>query len=296
MGSGAVLRRICRGPIHRENSLPALPWDGRDRRPSQVPVAVARRVLRISRQDYYQWLNGPVSQCDWDDAHAINALREIHQNSENWSRTRVHAYVQQRRRGCRQSPWKAQSLMKPSSVSQANATSVASSPSTATLALRSMSTSLVSFRNPTNYIAHSLLASGGFRPNYTYNREEPVIGAEQRRSLTMCLTLGRWGTCPTDLPRITLVCLDGVSGRPDGLAFAVKRFSSAWQPTGCYVDDVSKSKLGGHGSEHLVAHLSVHRRRPGGQLLCPRRRDRRCCRIPDDGPFCPLNCTFHGER
>ena len=45
-----------------------------------MPGAVARRVLRISRQDYYQWLNGPVSQCDWDDAHAINALREIHED------------------------------------------------------------------------------------------------------------------------------------------------------------------------------------------------------------------------
>lgn len=46
----------------------------------RVPVAVTCRVLKISRQGYYQWLAEPVSQRDWDDAHAINALREIHED------------------------------------------------------------------------------------------------------------------------------------------------------------------------------------------------------------------------
>jgi transposase InsO family protein len=43
-----------------------------------VPVAVACRVLGLSRQGYYQWLADPVSQRDWDDAHAIDALLDIH--------------------------------------------------------------------------------------------------------------------------------------------------------------------------------------------------------------------------
>jgi putative transposase len=32
-----------------------------------------------STQGYYKWLKGPVCQRDWDDAHVINALREIHE-------------------------------------------------------------------------------------------------------------------------------------------------------------------------------------------------------------------------
>ena len=46
----------------------------------RVPVAVACRVLKLSRQAYYQWLAEPFSQRDWDDAHAINALRELHED------------------------------------------------------------------------------------------------------------------------------------------------------------------------------------------------------------------------
>jgi len=45
----------------------------------RMPVAVACRVLRISRQGYYQWLTEPVRQPDFDDAHAISALRDIHE-------------------------------------------------------------------------------------------------------------------------------------------------------------------------------------------------------------------------
>ncbi|GAB3683940.1 hypothetical protein GCM10027597_32360 [Saccharopolyspora tripterygii] len=35
-------------------------------------------MLGISRQAYYQWESNPISQCDWDDAHLINAALEIH--------------------------------------------------------------------------------------------------------------------------------------------------------------------------------------------------------------------------
>ena len=48
--------------------------------PIRVPVAVACRVLGLSTQGYYKWLKDPVSQRDWDDAHAINTLREIHED------------------------------------------------------------------------------------------------------------------------------------------------------------------------------------------------------------------------
>lgn len=44
----------------------------------QVPVAVALRVLGLSRQGYYQWLNDPISQRDWDDAHLIDKLYDLH--------------------------------------------------------------------------------------------------------------------------------------------------------------------------------------------------------------------------
>lgn len=48
--------------------------------PVRVPVAVACGVLGLSRQGYYQWCKDPVSQRDWDDAHAITALRDIHED------------------------------------------------------------------------------------------------------------------------------------------------------------------------------------------------------------------------
>ncbi len=46
----------------------------------RVPVAVACRVLKLSTQGYYKWLKEPVSQRDWDDAHAIDALLDIHED------------------------------------------------------------------------------------------------------------------------------------------------------------------------------------------------------------------------
>ncbi|TSD65783.1 transposase [Aeromicrobium piscarium] len=46
--------------------------------PVRVPVAVACRVLGLSPQGYYQWLKDPVSQRDYDDAHLIDVLLEVH--------------------------------------------------------------------------------------------------------------------------------------------------------------------------------------------------------------------------
>ena len=46
--------------------------------PIRVPVAVKCRMLNLSTQGYYKWLKNPVCQRDWDDAHAIDALLDIH--------------------------------------------------------------------------------------------------------------------------------------------------------------------------------------------------------------------------
>ena len=46
--------------------------------PIRVPVAVACRVLGLSTQGYYKWLREPVCQRDWDDAHLIDILYDLH--------------------------------------------------------------------------------------------------------------------------------------------------------------------------------------------------------------------------
>lgn len=46
----------------------------------RVPVAVAFRILGFSTRGYYKWLNSPVSQRDFDDAHVIKALQDIHRD------------------------------------------------------------------------------------------------------------------------------------------------------------------------------------------------------------------------
>jgi putative transposase len=43
-----------------------------------VPVAVACRVLGLSTKGYYKWLKAPVSARDWDDAHVIDVVLDIH--------------------------------------------------------------------------------------------------------------------------------------------------------------------------------------------------------------------------
>ena len=36
------------------------------------------RVLKFAKQPYYRWLQEPVSQREWDDAHLINAALDVH--------------------------------------------------------------------------------------------------------------------------------------------------------------------------------------------------------------------------
>ncbi len=46
--------------------------------PIRVPVAVACRVLGLSTPGYYKWLKDPVCHRDWDDAHLIDVLYDLH--------------------------------------------------------------------------------------------------------------------------------------------------------------------------------------------------------------------------
>ncbi len=46
--------------------------------PTASGVAVTCRVLGFSKQAFYNWLANPVTQRDWDDAHLIEAARQIH--------------------------------------------------------------------------------------------------------------------------------------------------------------------------------------------------------------------------
>lgn len=43
-----------------------------------IPVAVACRVLRFSKQAFFKWRAAPVSRRDWDDAHLTNAAIDAH--------------------------------------------------------------------------------------------------------------------------------------------------------------------------------------------------------------------------
>jgi putative transposase len=43
-----------------------------------VPVTVTCRVLGFSRQAFYAWDANPVSDRDWDDAHLVNAILDVH--------------------------------------------------------------------------------------------------------------------------------------------------------------------------------------------------------------------------
>lgn len=47
---------------------------------ARAAVAVACKGLGLSSQGCYTWLKAPVSQRDWDDAHVIDVVREIHRD------------------------------------------------------------------------------------------------------------------------------------------------------------------------------------------------------------------------
>ncbi len=50
----------------------------RDLAADGVPVTVTCRVLGFTPQAYYKWRSSPVSAREWDDAHLVDAARDIH--------------------------------------------------------------------------------------------------------------------------------------------------------------------------------------------------------------------------
>ena len=50
----------------------------RDLADDGIAVKVACRVLGFSTQGFYKWVAAPVSARDWDDAHLLNAIIDIH--------------------------------------------------------------------------------------------------------------------------------------------------------------------------------------------------------------------------
>jgi putative transposase len=44
----------------------------------RIPIAVTCRVLKFSKQAFFQWRANPVSQRDWDNAHLTNAAVDLH--------------------------------------------------------------------------------------------------------------------------------------------------------------------------------------------------------------------------
>ena len=43
-----------------------------------IPVTVTCRVLGFTPQAFYKWRSNPISAREWDDAHLVDAAREIH--------------------------------------------------------------------------------------------------------------------------------------------------------------------------------------------------------------------------
>jgi putative transposase len=58
----------------------------------KIDVAVACRMLKVSRSGYYEWLGRPVSERDWDDAHLLDEIKDVHVASRaTYGAPRVHA-------------------------------------------------------------------------------------------------------------------------------------------------------------------------------------------------------------
>ena len=47
----------------------------RDLAADGIPVVVTCRVMG---QAFYKWRSNPISDCDWDDAHLVNAALAVH--------------------------------------------------------------------------------------------------------------------------------------------------------------------------------------------------------------------------
>lgn len=49
-----------------------------------IPVTVTCRVLKIARQPYYRWLQQPVTESEWAQAHLANALFDAHHDDPDF--------------------------------------------------------------------------------------------------------------------------------------------------------------------------------------------------------------------
>ena len=59
---------------------------------SDIPAAVACRVMKVSTSGFYAWLAQPVSDRDWADAQLTNTIVDIHRMSRrSYGSPRVHA-------------------------------------------------------------------------------------------------------------------------------------------------------------------------------------------------------------
>jgi len=57
-----------------------------------IDVTVACRVLEVSRSGYYDWRTRPPSDRDWDDAHLLDEIKDVHAASRaTYGAPRVHA-------------------------------------------------------------------------------------------------------------------------------------------------------------------------------------------------------------
>lgn len=50
----------------------------RDLADEHIPVSVTCRVLGSSKQAFYAWMKQPYSDRDWNDAHLLNRIIDIH--------------------------------------------------------------------------------------------------------------------------------------------------------------------------------------------------------------------------
>lgn len=55
-----------------------------------IPIARSCKVLGFSKQAFYAWRAEPVSQRDWDDAHLINAARDVHADDPAFGYRLIH--------------------------------------------------------------------------------------------------------------------------------------------------------------------------------------------------------------
>ncbi|WP_183657099.1 IS3 family transposase [Prauserella isguenensis] len=83
LSQGNLPKRLY--PLVRELAAPDAPI--------RVPVAVACRVLKLDRQHYYAWLRRPVTDTEYDEAYAANAIFDAHREDPEFGYRLLHDAV-----------------------------------------------------------------------------------------------------------------------------------------------------------------------------------------------------------